>query len=178
MRAVGTVDLMDHACWGSSLSSLGPTPPGLSGRAGGSLFFNAANGFHVRFRPDGARVAFWVAPNVEHYEYTPAYDGNRNTVWRTAPLWGVGSGFPWGHDGASLTLEDVILRHALGLGDDTEVNLSGGPLTGSPFMAVGLTRVIELARAIRNGAGRRGVAHASSGPALQQNLLCVLEGDS
>ena len=21
--------------------------------------------------PDGARVAFWVAPNIEHYEYTP-----------------------------------------------------------------------------------------------------------
>ena len=21
--------------------------------------------------PNGARVAFWVAPNVEHYEYTP-----------------------------------------------------------------------------------------------------------
>ncbi len=40
-----------------------------------------------------------------------AYDGSRVTVWRTAPLWGVGSGLPWGHDGASLTLEHVILRH-------------------------------------------------------------------
>jgi len=39
------------------------------------------------------------------------YDGVSNTVWRTPPLWGVGSGFPWGHDGASLTLEDSILRH-------------------------------------------------------------------
>mgnify|MGYP002065617573 CR=1 FL=1 len=39
------------------------------------------------------------------------FGGTHNTVWRTPPLWGVGSGFPWGHDGASLTLEDAILRH-------------------------------------------------------------------
>ncbi len=39
------------------------------------------------------------------------YDGHSQTKWRTAPLWGVGSGFPWGHDGASLTLRDAILRH-------------------------------------------------------------------
>jgi hypothetical protein len=40
-----------------------------------------------------------------------AFDGNRNRVWRTPPLWGVGSGFPWGHDGRSLSLDDVIRRH-------------------------------------------------------------------
>jgi len=39
------------------------------------------------------------------------FGGNLNRVWRTAPLWGVGSGFPWGHDGQSLTIEDAILRH-------------------------------------------------------------------
>lgn len=39
------------------------------------------------------------------------FGGNMNTLWRTAPLWGVGSGFPWGHDGKSLTIEDSILRH-------------------------------------------------------------------
>ncbi|MCB9868536.1 MAG: hypothetical protein H6837_01685 [Planctomycetes bacterium] len=37
--------------------------------------------------------------------------GTKNRLWRTAPLWGVGSGFPWGHDGQSLTLEDIIRRH-------------------------------------------------------------------
>jgi hypothetical protein len=46
----------------------------------------------------------------EGFEETD-FGGTRNRVWRTAPLWGVGSGFPWGHDGSSLTLEDVILRH-------------------------------------------------------------------
>ena len=25
--------------------------------------------------PNGARVAFWIAPNVEHYEYLPEFDG-------------------------------------------------------------------------------------------------------
>jgi len=39
------------------------------------------------------------------------FGGTVNTVWRTPMLWGVGSGFPWGHDGRSLTLEDVIVRH-------------------------------------------------------------------
>ena len=39
------------------------------------------------------------------------FGGTVNTLWRTPMLWGVGSGFPWGHDGASLTIEDAILRH-------------------------------------------------------------------
>ena len=39
------------------------------------------------------------------------FGGVVNDIWRTAPLWGVGSSFPWGHDGRSLTLEDAILRH-------------------------------------------------------------------
>ena len=33
--------------------------------------------------PGGARVAFWVSPNVEHYEYLPDYDGVRNPWPRT-----------------------------------------------------------------------------------------------
>lgn len=39
------------------------------------------------------------------------FGGTVNKTWRTPPLWGVGSGFPWGHDGRSLSLEDAILRH-------------------------------------------------------------------
>ena len=33
--------------------------------------------------PNGARVALWVAPNVEHYEYLPDFDGIRNMFPRT-----------------------------------------------------------------------------------------------
>jgi len=39
-----------------------------------------------------------------------------------------------------------------------------------------VVRIIEVARRIIDGEAQRGVAHASSGPALQQNLVCVLEG--
>ncbi|MGZ9005666.1 MAG: polysaccharide deacetylase family protein [Burkholderiales bacterium] len=35
--------------------------------------------------PNDARVAFWVAPNVEHYEYLPPLDGLRNP-WPRTPL--------------------------------------------------------------------------------------------
>ena len=28
--------------------------------------------------PNNARVAFWVVPNIEHYEYLPPLDGARN----------------------------------------------------------------------------------------------------
>ena len=33
--------------------------------------------------PNEARVALWIAPNVEHYEYLPDYDGVRNPWPRT-----------------------------------------------------------------------------------------------
>jgi peptidoglycan/xylan/chitin deacetylase (PgdA/CDA1 family) len=33
--------------------------------------------------PNNARVAFWVAPNIEHYEYMPPMDGVRNPWPRT-----------------------------------------------------------------------------------------------
>jgi acetyl-CoA acetyltransferase len=78
---------------------------------------------------------------------------------------------------ASFTHEEPVLIESLGLTDDVLVNPSGGPLSANPIMATGLIRVIEAARAIREGRARRSVAHASSGPCLQQNLVCVLEGN-
>jgi len=74
--------------------------------------------------------------------------------------------------------EEIVLRQALNLGDNTRINPSGGPLCGHPVMSTGLTRVVEAARYIRKGEARRGLAHAASGAALQHNLFCVLEGDS
>jgi hypothetical protein len=43
--------------------------------------------------------------------YQVQFDGSVMREWRTAPLWGVGTTAPYGHDGASLTLHDVIRRH-------------------------------------------------------------------
>jgi acetyl-CoA acetyltransferase len=74
--------------------------------------------------------------------------------------------------------EEILLRRALSLPDSTRINPSGGPLCGHPVMATGLVRVIEVARRIQAGEARRGLAHCASGPALQQNLLCVLEGEA
>jgi hypothetical protein len=39
------------------------------------------------------------------------YDGTMRKEFMTLPLWGVGSTPPYGHDGRSMTLHDVILRH-------------------------------------------------------------------
>jgi mono/diheme cytochrome c family protein len=39
------------------------------------------------------------------------YDGTVRTQFLTTPLWGVGSTSPYGHDGRSINLIEVILRH-------------------------------------------------------------------
>jgi hypothetical protein len=39
------------------------------------------------------------------------YDGTLQREFLTTPLWGVGSSAPYGHDGRSINLSEVILRH-------------------------------------------------------------------
>lgn len=39
------------------------------------------------------------------------YDGSFQTQFLTRPLWGVGTTAPYGHDGRSINLTEVILRH-------------------------------------------------------------------
>lgn len=77
---------------------------------------------------------------------------------------------------APFTHQELILRAALDLDDDVIVNPSGGPLAANPMMTAGLVRIGEVAARIHRGEHTRGVAHATSGPCLQQNLVCVLEG--
>ncbi|MEB2286270.1 MAG: lipid-transfer protein [Polyangiaceae bacterium UTPRO1] len=78
---------------------------------------------------------------------------------------------------APFTHQELILRDALGLGADVDVNPSGGALAANPMMVAGLIRIGEAAARLAAGAGRRALAHATSGPCLQQNLVCVLERD-
>src|SRR5688572_10874064 len=78
---------------------------------------------------------------------------------------------------APFTHQELILRDALRLGDEVAVNPSGGALAANPVMVAGLARIGEAASRIMEGDARRAVAHATSGPCLQQNLVCVLEGD-
>ncbi|OIJ94022.1 thiolase domain-containing protein [Streptomyces monashensis] len=78
---------------------------------------------------------------------------------------------------APFSAQEVVLRRALRLGDDVCVNPSGGALAANPVMAAGLVRIGEAAARIHRGACDRALAHATSGPCLQQNLVAVLEGD-
>jgi acetyl-CoA acetyltransferase len=72
--------------------------------------------------------------------------------------------------------QELILREALDLDDGVAINPSGGALAANPMMSAGLIRIGEAAAAISSGQANRAVAHATSGPCLQQNLVCVLEG--
>jgi acetyl-CoA acetyltransferase len=79
---------------------------------------------------------------------------------------------------APFSPQELILRDALGLRDHDNVNPSGGALAANPVMVAGLTRIGEVAQRIMDGDAERGLAHATSGPCLQQNLVTVLEGGS
>ena len=50
-------------------------------------------------------------------------------------------------------------------------------MAGDTLMAAGLVRIAEAARQVTSGDADRALAHASSGPCLQQNLVCLLEGE-
>ena len=78
---------------------------------------------------------------------------------------------------APFTHQELILRDALNLKNGSAINPSGGALAANPVMAAGLIRIGEAAARITNGAADRALAHATSGPCLQQNLVCVLEGE-
>lgn len=80
---------------------------------------------------------------------------------------------------APFSPQELVLRDAIGIGRNgaVDVNPSGGALKANPMMAAGLIRLAEAAERVRDGRADRAVAHATSGPCLQQNLVCVLEGD-
>lgn len=77
------------------------------------LYKRSGGRYERRF---GSTVVEGLFTDFRHHDMGEGFEetdfgGNKNRIWRTAPLWGVGSGFPWGHDGKSLTMEAVILRH-------------------------------------------------------------------
>lgn len=89
-----------------------PTAKRLEGRL--ERLYTVSGQDHVRHF--GGFVVKGFFSDLRHHEMGDGYaevdfGGTVNTLWRTPPLWGVASGFPWGHDGRSLTIEDAILRH-------------------------------------------------------------------
>ncbi|MCB2155107.1 hypothetical protein KQI84_09490 [bacterium] len=64
----------------------------------------------------GAATFTGVYSDFRHHEMGDGFaelnfDGSIQRHFRTPPLWGVGHGAPYGHDGASLDLDAVIRRH-------------------------------------------------------------------
>ena len=77
---------------------------------------------------------------------------------------------------APFTHQHLILKEAIGIPGKTRVNPSGGALAANPMFVAGLERIGFAAQHIWNGSAERVLAHATSGPALQQNLVAVMEG--
>lgn len=76
---------------------------------------------------------------------------------------------------APFSHQEQIVVDAIGAAEVRSLNPSGGALTADPIMATGLFRVVEAAGAVLRGEAARAVAHATNGPCLQHNVLCLLE---
>lgn len=77
---------------------------------------------------------------------------------------------------APFSHQQLILAEAIGLPPSTKINPSGGALAANPMFSAGLERIGFAAQHIFSRSAGRVLAHATSGPALQQNLVAVLEG--
>lgn len=94
-----------------------------SGRLQGELRVSSSgrlpNDNRTSWNPGSEFVVKNVFTDLRHHDmgdrfYIYAYSENHliaNKLFRTPPLWGVGSTAPYGHDGRSATLDDVIRRH-------------------------------------------------------------------
>jgi acetyl-CoA acetyltransferase len=79
---------------------------------------------------------------------------------------------------APFSHQEILLRRELGLDENATVNPSGGALAGNPMFTGGLNRIGEAARRVWDGSAGRVLGHATSGPALQQNLVCVMSSEA
>jgi hypothetical protein len=64
----------------------------------------------------GSSVVHNIFTDLKRHDLGPTfhelnYDGTFQREFLTTPLWGVGSTAPYGHDGRSINLLEVILRH-------------------------------------------------------------------
>ena len=82
--------------------------------------------------PNGARLAFWVSPNVEHYEYTPPVDSARN-AWPRTPFPDVQSYAlrDYGNRVGFWRMVEVLDKHNL----TATVSLNAGVLEHYPEVA-------------------------------------------
>jgi acetyl-CoA acetyltransferase len=123
----------------------------------------------------------WIT-GLEHRIETPVLGARDLTV---SPSTEASATAATGGDAGSIELAEIyapfthqhlILTEAIGLGPSTKVNPSGGALAANPMFSAGLERIGFAAQHIWDGSAQRVLAHATSGPALQQNLVAVMEG--
>ncbi len=123
----------------------------------------------------------WIT-GIEHRIETPVL-GARDLT--TSPSTQASAKAATGGDASSIEVAEIyapfshqhlILTEAIGLPSSTKVNLSGGALAANPMFSAGLERIGFAAQHIFDGSAGRVLAHATSGPVLQQNLVAVLEG--
>ncbi len=123
----------------------------------------------------------WLT-GFEHRVETPVI-GARDLT--TSPSTAVSAAAATGGDTGSIEIaelcapfshQQLILAEAIGLPASAKVNPSGGALAANPMFSAGLERIGFAARHIFDGSAQRVLAHATSGPVLQQNLVAVMEG--
>ena len=129
---------------------------------------------------DAADRPAWIS-GFAHY-VDPLHLGTRDltrspSAARAGAAAGVG-GVEVAELHAPFSHQELVLRRELGLADDVRINPSGGALAANPMFTAGLNRIGEAARRIWDGSATSALGHATSGPALQQNLVCVMEGRS
>jgi acetyl-CoA acetyltransferase len=124
----------------------------------------------------------WIS-GMDHRIETHALGARDLTVSESTRAAARGAGLGDGRDvdvaelHAPFAHQELILRQALALGPDVSVNPSGGALAANALMVAGLIRLGEAAKRIMDGTARRAVGHATSGPCLQQNLVCALSAE-
>ena len=123
----------------------------------------------------------WIT-GFEHRIETPVLGARDLTM---SPSTAASSAAATGGDVGSIDVAEIyapfshqhlILTEAIGLNGSTKVNPSGGALAANPMFSTGLERIGFAARHIFEGSAQRVLAHATSGAALQQNLVAVMEG--
>ena len=85
------------------------------------------------------------------------------------PMWLESLGFAEPGRGWRMTESGATARDG-----SLPVNPSGGALASNPMFSAGGIRVGEAAQRVWSGEASKVLAHATSGPALQQNLVCTL----
>lgn len=109
-RRVADVETVHDPLWGIFNRLFATAVPLLS------LFDDGSGHPAIKEPSRGQFLVQNIFADFRRHDIGPAFhernfDGSLRREFITEPLWGVGSTAPYGHDGRSINLEEVILRH-------------------------------------------------------------------